>query len=49
VVDQGVEMGRPSRIHVECDRDGHRITAVRVGGATVMVAEGTLAESSVTR
>jgi trans-2,3-dihydro-3-hydroxyanthranilate isomerase len=43
VVDQGIEMGRPSRLHVECDRDGDRLTAVRVGGSAVMVAEGTLA------
>jgi trans-2,3-dihydro-3-hydroxyanthranilate isomerase len=43
VVDQGIEMGRPSRMHIECDRDGDRITAVRLGGAAVMVAEGDLA------
>ena len=43
VVDQGIEMGRPSRMYVECDRDGQRVTAVRVGGSAVMVAEGTLA------
>lgn len=42
VVDQGIEMGRPSRLHVECDREGERITAVRVGGSAVMVAEGAL-------
>lgn len=42
VVDQGVEMGRPSRLYVECDRDGERIEAVRVGGASVMVAEARL-------
>jgi trans-2,3-dihydro-3-hydroxyanthranilate isomerase len=46
VVDQGIEMGRPSRMHVECDREGDRITAVRVGGSAVMVAEGTLAVPS---
>jgi trans-2,3-dihydro-3-hydroxyanthranilate isomerase len=42
VVDQGVEMGRPSRLYVECDRSGERVTAVRVGGSAVMVAEGSL-------
>jgi trans-2,3-dihydro-3-hydroxyanthranilate isomerase len=47
VVDQGIEMGRPSRLHVECDRDGDRIMAVRVGGSAVMVAEGTLAVPSI--
>lgn len=46
VVDQGVEMGRPSRLHVECDRAEDRITAVRVGGSSVMVAEGRLAVPS---
>ena len=46
IVDQGIEMGRPSRLHVECDRDGERIMAVRVGGSAVMVAEGTLAVPS---
>jgi trans-2,3-dihydro-3-hydroxyanthranilate isomerase len=43
VVAQGVEMGRPSRLHIECDRVGDRIQAVRVGGASVMVAKGRLA------
>lgn len=47
VVDQGIEMGRPSRLYVECDRDGARITAVRVGGSSVMVAEARLAVSPV--
>ncbi len=41
-VDQGVEMGRPSRMYVECDRSAGRVVAVRVGGSSVMVAEGTL-------
>ena len=43
VVDQGVEMGRPSRMHLACDRAGDRVAAVRVGGASVMVAEARLA------
>lgn len=42
VVEQGYEMGRPSLIEVEADRSGGTITAVRVGGATVMVCEGQL-------
>jgi trans-2,3-dihydro-3-hydroxyanthranilate isomerase len=42
IIEQGVEMGRPSRIEVEADRADGKITAVRVGGATVMVAEGTI-------
>jgi trans-2,3-dihydro-3-hydroxyanthranilate isomerase len=40
VVEQGYEMGRPSLIEVEADRRAGRITAVRVGGDTVIVCEG---------
>ncbi len=40
VVEQGYEMGRPSLIDVEADRSADRITAVRVGGSSVMVCEG---------
>lgn len=39
-VTQGHEMGRPSRIEIEADRAGGKITAVRVGGASVLVSEG---------
>ena len=42
-VEQGYEMGRPSLIEIEVDKSGAGITAVRVGGASVMMAEGTLA------
>jgi trans-2,3-dihydro-3-hydroxyanthranilate isomerase len=42
VVEQGFEMGRPSIIDVEADKHGGAITAVRVGGASVMMAEGTI-------
>jgi len=42
VVDQGVEMGRPSRLHITCERSGGRISAVRVGGSSVLVSEGRL-------
>ncbi len=41
-VDQGVEMGRPSRIEIEADRSGGAITAIRVGGRAVLMSEGTL-------
>lgn len=44
--EQGLEMGRPSRITIEVDRDGTSddapITMVRVGGTVVPVIEGTL-------
>ncbi|MEO7962849.1 MAG: PhzF family phenazine biosynthesis protein [Gemmatimonadaceae bacterium] len=42
VVEQGYEMGRPSVLHVECDKRDGAITAVRVGGESVLVCEGTL-------
>ena len=41
-VDQGVEMGRPSRIEIEADKGAGAITAIRVGGAAVRMSEGTL-------
>lgn len=40
VVEQGFEMGRPSIIEVEADKVDGRITAIRVGGASVMVSRG---------
>lgn len=40
VVEQGFEMGRPSLLHVEVDKADGRITAVRVGGSSVLVCEG---------
>jgi trans-2,3-dihydro-3-hydroxyanthranilate isomerase len=39
VVDQGIEMKRPSRLHIECDRTASRVQAVRVGGESVLVAQ----------
>ena len=41
-VHQGVEMGRPSIIEVEAELAGGLVTTVRVGGASVLVASGTL-------
>lgn len=43
LVEQGVEMGRPSFLHVEVDKAAGEITAVRVGGESVIVSEGTIA------
>jgi trans-2,3-dihydro-3-hydroxyanthranilate isomerase len=40
VIEQGYEMGRPSLIEVEADRNQGKVTAVRVGGASVMVCQG---------
>lgn len=41
-VEQGFAMGRPSMLRVEADVAGGAVTAVRVGGATVLVCEGTM-------
>ncbi len=39
-VDQGVEMGRPSRLEVEADISGGAVTAIRVSGRSVIVSQG---------
>lgn len=41
-IEQGVEMGRPSRIRLELDIEQGRIAAARIGGHAVKFAEGTL-------
>jgi trans-2,3-dihydro-3-hydroxyanthranilate isomerase len=38
--EQGAELGRPSTLYVEVDSTGEQVTAVRVGGHVVPVAEG---------
>jgi len=40
--EQGYELGRPSRIFIEVERQGTTITRVRVGGRVVKVIEGTI-------
>ncbi len=47
VVEQGFEMGRPSILEVEADKADGKITAIRVGGASVMVSKGELNTASV--
>jgi trans-2,3-dihydro-3-hydroxyanthranilate isomerase len=42
VVEQGFEMGRPSILEIEADKANGAITAVRVGGKTVLVSKGEL-------
>lgn len=39
-VDQGVEMGRPSRLEVEADLEAGAVTAIRVAGQSVIVSQG---------
>ena len=41
-INQGLEIGRPSRIFIEADVSGGKITAVRCGGTAVMMTEGTI-------
>ena len=41
-VRQGVEMGRPSDLFLSARRESARVTDVRVGGSTVLVANGRL-------
>lgn len=40
IVEQGFEMGRPSLLHLEIDLQDGAVTAVRVGGSTVLMSEG---------
>ena len=40
VVEQGFEMGRPSMLDIEVDKRGGAVTAVRVGGSSVLVSKG---------
>jgi trans-2,3-dihydro-3-hydroxyanthranilate isomerase len=41
-VDQGVEMGRPSRLELEVDLKRGQLDAIRVGGASVLASSGML-------
>jgi trans-2,3-dihydro-3-hydroxyanthranilate isomerase len=41
-LDQGVEMGRPSRIEVTVEKQGSRLGAVRIGGTCVEMMRGQL-------
>lgn len=42
VIEQGVEMGRPSLIHLHIDCAGTEVSHVRIGGEAVRIAEGKL-------
>ena len=41
-LEQGFEMGRPSRIELSVEVEGGKLTAVRIGGRAVRVAQGTI-------
>lgn len=40
IIEQGIEMLRPSRIHVQANLDGEQVSHVFVGGRTIPVATG---------
>ena len=40
VIEQGIEMLRPSRIHVSATLDNNAVSKVFVGGRTIPVASG---------
>ena len=42
LIEQGVEMGRPSLIHLHIDVEGGAISNARIGGQAVRLASGTL-------
>jgi trans-2,3-dihydro-3-hydroxyanthranilate isomerase len=42
LIRQGLEIRRPSEIHVRATRDGQRVTNVRVGGYAIEVLRGTV-------
>jgi trans-2,3-dihydro-3-hydroxyanthranilate isomerase len=39
-IDQGIAMGRPSKLEASAEKRGGRVVRVKVGGATVLSAEG---------
>jgi trans-2,3-dihydro-3-hydroxyanthranilate isomerase len=43
LIEQGVEMGRPSFIHLHLDIAGGKIATARIGGHAVKIAEGEMA------
>lgn len=40
VIEQGFEMGRPSLLDLEADKQNNELTAIRVGGHSVQVSQG---------
>lgn len=45
---QGMEMGRPSRLDIEVDKQDGLVTAVRVSGSAVLISEGMIEEPPAT-
>lgn len=42
IIEQGYEMGRPSKIRLECTAESGQLQRVRIGGHAVKIAEGIL-------
>jgi trans-2,3-dihydro-3-hydroxyanthranilate isomerase len=42
LIDQGVAMGRPSRLEAIAEKRDGKVVRIKVGGATVIGAEGTI-------
>ena len=42
LIEQGVEMGRPSHIHLHLDVSGGAIAGARIGGEAIRIASGML-------
>ncbi len=47
VIAQGIEMGRPSRLEIEVDKQDGKVTDVRVTGSAVLISEGEIEEPPV--
>ena len=45
-IDQGVAMGRPSRLEATAEKRGGRVVRIKVGGATVITGEGAMSVPS---
>ena len=42
IAEQGFEMGRPSILEIEADQRNGQVTAIRVGGCSVLISQGTM-------
>lgn len=40
IIEQGIEMKRPSRIYIRATREGDRVVNVRIGGSAVLIFRG---------
>jgi len=45
IVEQGISMGRPSRMEASARKEGGRLTSIEVGGPTVIIGEGAMTAS----